>query len=1262
MTRATLPNPFDVTTAPFEPGLSLVEASAGTGKTFSISLSVVRLLLEGTEHAPLVSGVGRILVVTFTNAATDELINRIRKVLRHAVDVYSGAAVDESDGTVTRLRAMAQGKPWAEARMRAALAAVDTLSVFTIHGFAKRVLDEFALESGTPFGATLLENEDDLVREALYDWWRRTFYEHDGLARYAVEQSLSPESFFSDYRTWANWPGATLAPALTMADFERELLAAVQAFGAVWNTEQFAARAGAMRWNSGAVCDTPEKVAAIGDAVALAQQVRVGDPALLSTIVPAIVSLTETALAAKATKRSKADKAAVAELVHWPECAPAQRVADIATGQLAALRADCLREVQRVVAREKTRRQSIGFGDLLERLHGVLTTQGADGLLARTVRAQFDAALIDEFQDTDAFQFGIFSAIFDGKPLFLIGDPKQAIYGFRGADVQAYLRAASEAPASRHYTLQRNFRSSTNMVQAVNQLFARRKQPFLQPGIDYPPAVAARHEKPAGEFPDQHALVITWLEPGEGGESFSKRDAETVSFDACVREIVALLGHGWKPQHIAVLVRTGREGREMEALLRQANVPAVVSGMDDVFSSREMAELELLLRAIAAPRQATLVRAALATDLWGATHDDIAALLSPEGEGQWEALLNALATWRDRWAREGLMSMLHACFAERQVMERLLPLTDGDRRVTNLRHATELVHAAAAARQLNIDGVLRWLATERATAHTDSAATELRLETDADAVHIVTIHKSKGLEYDIVFCPTLWNARLTSAPPVVVQEDGQTVFEHGSAQAAARVAAANASRLAEDLRLLYVALTRARFRTYITWGPVVSGNAKERAKVLLANGSIHSALGYLLLVDDEIDGLAAQQGGVAAATRATAALLDSQPTWYRHLSALAKSSDGRIALRSVSGVMGGARYTPPPPLAPVLAARTVRDTPRVDERFRTYRLTSYTALASAGGSGSRPSGDDGDLADAAARDSDAIAARTEAAPVASSNAALLRALPRSDFRAFPAGAREGTVLHRLFEEAGFADTLPLLRARAARVLQWSQLADSDADERIDAVAGMMRTVFETPFTVPPHDAHGGGRPVVLQQVPPTHMRREWQFTLPVANATSPLSARALAEAFRTSASPALRRYADAVQGLPMKRVFGFLQGFVDLACEHEGRWYVVDWKSNRLPLDPESFAPEALMATMESHHYVLQAYLYLVALHRFLRTRLPQYRVEEQLSGAAYAFLRGFAPAASATGHGWLTLPAEPAVILALDAALGGHDVLAVRT
>jgi exodeoxyribonuclease V beta subunit len=1242
MTTPVQPQPFDVVHAPFEPGLSLVEASAGTGKTFNLALSMVRLLLDGTATEPAVTGIGRILVVTFTNAATDELINRIRRVLRTAVDVYSGAPVDEHDGTVKRLREMAIGKPWAEARLRAALSAVDTLSVFTIHGFAKRVLDEFALESGTPFGATLLQNEDDLIREALFDWWRRTFYENPRLAQLAVDEGLTPESFLGDYRTWMNWPGATLAPDLTVGEFERDMLAAVQAFAEVWDASAFAERALSLTWNKGAPCAEASQIEAIDAAVQLARRLRRGDAALMRDVVPRLLPLTADALTAKATKRSGVQKAQAAGIVEWPECAAAQRVAEVAARQLAALRAECLHTVRDAVAAEKTRRQAIGFGDLLDRLHTVLDAQGPTGLLATTVRAQFDAAMIDEFQDTDARQFQIFTTIFADRPLLLIGDPKQAIYGFRGADVRAYLAAVASTPATRRFSLQRNFRSTGDMVESVNALFAKRRNPFLQHGIGYPRALAEREYPLPATLPGGHALELTWLEPGEDGRPYTGGEAERVSLATCVSDIVALLAAGWKPRHIAVLVRTGFEGRAVEALLREARVPAVVSGMDDVFHSHEMEELHRLLQAIATPRHASLVRAALATDLWGATHEEIVRLLAPDAEGEWEATLNAFTRWRDRWARDGLMVMLQACFTERAVFERLLPLTDGDRRVTNLRHAMELVHAASVERQLHVDGVLRWLATERVASHTEADATELRLETDADAVQIVTIHKSKGLEYDIVFCPTLWNARLTAKAPVVVQEASGTVFEHGSDALAERLAAANAARLAEDLRLLYVALTRARFRTYATWGPVVKGNAKEREACLKADGSIHSALGYLLLVDETVDTLAP----AAVPAHTAAALLDGMASMPAHLKALAKASRGRIAVRAVSGTVGGARWEPPATEPPVLAPRTLPPDPSPAQRFRTFALTSYTALTSG-----RSADTAADLAEDVARDVDAAPSAVVTGPVP---ATALRALSRRDFRAFPAGAREGTVLHRLFETSPFVEPDAQRRARVARVLQWHHLAEQEDDERVDAVTDMMTRVYATPFEI-------GAERVGLTDVLPGRARHEWQFTLPVANVQEPLTARAVAEAFRRAADPALRDYADAVAALPMRRVFGFLQGFVDLVFEHEGRWWVVDWKSNRLPLDPTSYTREALHEVMVSHHYLLQAYLYQVAVHRFLRARVPDFDAARQLGGAAYAFLRGFAPDASTSGHGWYTIATDHAVLDALDALLGDGHVLAVH-
>lgn len=1250
---------FEVASADFTPGVSLVEASAGTGKTFSLALSVVRLLLLRDAAArPVVRDVGRLLVVTYTNAATDELVTRIRKVLRVAHDLYAGIDPAPEAAEVPVLRTLTHDHAWATQRMRDALAALDTLSVHTIHGFCKRVLDEFALESGTPFATTLLQDEAALVEDALRDWWRRRLYDNPALAQYAVASGLQPQALASLWPLRHNWPDARLEPGLDLDGFDRALLDGVRAVAATWNRDDFEQRVQGLSWNKSATLTTPESREDFSELLQWAAQLPVGHADLLHTVAPAIAALSTELLSAAIAKRGDRAKAVVAELPSWPIVQRADAVAALLADLGAVLRADAQRAAEEAVEQAKRATQQVGFSDLLRRLHRVLEAQGPTGPLATALRAHFDAALIDEFQDTDRQQFAIFTTVFRDRPLVLIGDPKQSIYGFRGADVRAYLDATHLAPPDRQYALRKNFRSTGPMIGAVQQLFHRRRaRPFLVDGVEYDEISAGKHHEGPKGSTQSPALHFMSLTADDDGAFLGVEAARTQALDATAQRIFALLAQGWTAGRIAVLVRTRHEGLRMEAQLREIGVPAVVSGLSSIFATNEAAELDTVLQAIATPRDSALVRAALATELWGATHAEIAALArgdvpSDATDGvlasDWDAIVDTFVALGERWQREGLIAALHALFDRTLAMPRLLALADGDRRVTNLRHLVELLHRASSTQHLQVEGTLRWLAAERRAAidgthdgSLDTEESELRLETDADAVQILTVHKSKGLEYDIVFCPTLWQGRLPTVPLVVTENgaQGDAVLVHGEPIAAARFAHANFQRLAEELRLLYVALTRARFHTWIAWGPVRKGTARDQAALLRADGAAHSALAYLLCDDPTLDDVPAID-----VPSHVAAWWVQQGDWQAPVHALVRASGKLIAVEQADESSDVDAWRPATSTAVSRDVRTLPPSPPVSVRFRTFQLSSYTMLARA------RTGEHADGDRALERDTDdgaQVASDADATP----QTAVVdwRTLPPTDFRAFPAGAREGTVLHALFEHTPFADDAASIRARVQDVLRGETFIRDHFDARVASVADMMTRVLDAPFTV-------RERAVRLRDVPQRQARHEWQFTLPLASPGTPLTADSLADCFLLGDAVS-QRYAASLRTLDIRRVHGFLQGFIDLAFAHEGRWYVVDWKSNRLALDPATYDDASLRAVMDAHHYTLQAHLYLVALHRFLRARAaPGYDYDQDVGGAAYAFLRGFGDGASATGHGWALVRPTRAVIDALDALIGTGD------
>lgn len=1200
---------FAVDRSPIAPSTMLVEASAGTGKTFSIAMSVIRLLFErDAQQTPLVDGVGNILVVTFTKAATDELIGRIRTLLRQADDVYAGRPTDAALSTQLLLNQLRDGRDveWMRQRMTRALAEIDTLAVYTIHGFCKRILDEFALESGTAFGASLLEDDTELLTAAMQDWWRVRFYNDEAMASFAVSSKWAPETFLPAYRMWRRFPSVRLAPHLTLSEVRGQVDQAMAQLRAAYRERELRDYVGAMDWNKSAACAAGEPLDTV---VRNVEAALTGDLGAAKAVGDALCL---DALTAAATKKSTRQKQQVAALADWAVAQGATQLRHAMTCLEQAVRVDCFEYVLGATSTEKKRRNVLAFDDLLESLQRVLIAQGPHGLLARAIRRQFQAALIDEFQDTDSHQFDIFATAFHGCPLFLIGDPKQAIYAFRGADVHAYLDAARTADAQ--FTLATNYRSTESMVKAVNAVFQRRRFAFVEDAIGFEAATATPKGGPQARLDGTHSLHWLFVPPDQRNGKATLTGigtARDLLFAACVRHIATQIGDGWKPRDIAVLVRSKFEGVMIAELLRAHAIPAVVSGLGNVMESAELQELLAVLEAIATPRHERSVRGALATQLWGGTARELQRLSEVGSDASWDALLSEFASLRELWLAHGFLQLVQEIVRRRDVTARFLSFDDGERRLTNLRHLIELVHGAVMSGSLNIDGALRWLRTARARGSDEPDVSELRLETDADAVQVYTIHKSKGLQFDIVYCPTLFSARPVDAKgPLLVHEDDAVVFDHHDPATPERAQQAEVERLAEDCRLAYVALTRARYRTYVGWGAVGSTQGSPR-------GAPYSALTYLLSDQSQLDSVAAIDRPALVSQHFKA----GPDEYERVLQSLANESDGRMHIEIVDTVLvptsSAARPTHE---TPAFAARVLPAEPPLHTRFDTYTISSFTHLAQ----GSHAT------AVEAPRDVDDVRVMVQST----------RELPASDFRTFPAGRRAGTVLHTLFEYARFDDPVATLRARVAVELVKQQLAAAEDDPRIDATARMMRAVFETPMAP---------WPVTLANVSQERVRHEWQFLLPFASPDTAFVRQAIARCFEQYGGTDGERYAALLRGLSGTRVHGFLTGFVDCVFEHRGQWYVVDWKSNQLGADFAAYRRDALQHAMESHHYTLQYHLYLVALHRYLRVRLPGYDYDRHVGGAAYAFLRGFSGGATEQGLGWFTDRPSRALIEALS-------------
>ncbi len=846
--------------------------------------------------------------------------------------------------------------------------------------------------------------------------------------------------------------------------------------------------------------------------------------------------------------------------------------------------ARAMAEIRYIVQQEKHRRGELGFDDMLSRLDEALHQPGGD-VLAGAIRARFPAAMIDEFQDTDPQQYRIFRRLYLKQPataLLLIGDPKQAIYAFRGADIFTYIKARHEV--SDLYTLDTNWRSSPSMIASVNTLFSQVENPFLFRQIPFLPVKSAPGNSGLRFTVQGEALAAMslWLQPGDGcGVS----DYQQTMALQCAQQIRDWLAAGlrgdallWKGDRsrpvqasdITILVRSRGEATIVREALSALNIPSVyLSNRDSVFATPEARELLWILQAVLAPEIESTLRSAMATSALGLDARRIEAL--NEDEAAWDSLVEEFTGYRQIWLRRGVMPMLRSLMAARQVAENLLATPGGERRLTDILHISELLQEAASQADSEF-ALVRWLAQQIAEPDSNASSQQLRLESDKHLVQVVTIHKSKGLEYPLVWLPFIANFRTQNSGLYHDRTTFTSLLDLSDNEES--LSLAEEERLAEDLRLLYVALTRSVWHCSLGVAPLFrGGRAKKGASDLHL-----SALGYLLQKGEALDaaGLKACLEALACETISVEPLrpIDSQP------------------------------WQPVQAPRPTLSARELQR--RIADN---WRVTSYSGLQQRGSHLAQ------DLLPRL--DVDGAGAEQE-----QSESSLTP-------HAFPRGAAPGTFLHGLFEGIDF--TQPLDEAWLAGMLTLQGFG-----ERWQPVlSGWLREVLQAPLN---------DTGVSLNQLSPAEKQVELEFYLPV---DTDLRAEDL--------DKLIRHYDPLSAGCPpldFRQVRGMLKGFIDLVFRWQGRYYLLDYKSNWLGEDSSAYTRQAMEGAMQSHRYDLQYQLYTLALHRYLRHRIRDYDYQTHFGGVIYLFLRGVEGNGSSQGI-FSTRP-DAELIAKMDALFAG--------
>ena len=1157
-------------------GRCLIEASAGTGKTWTIAVLYLRLLLEQSLSPR------QIVVTTFTDAAAQELRERLRAKLR-AAERLAQAPEQPADGADEAwLQARWAADPscvGADAlRLRLAQAELDLAPVGTLHGLCRRILTDFPFECGSAFRLGEVVPGRALDDELIDDLWRR-------LVQSAGE--LPP----GDLAWWRQG-----------LDPLRRALRAVMKPGVRVRVEAEEDISALLQ---------PAHAQAIRDWIGDGSRFKRSNSALLTALRKLADYLEANDLSVPFPDVSESlGKPLDTQLK--PEFVEAARASGIVpfAQHLSSVLADpdlpdrgaaLARYRDHLLARRDERlreRGQLTFDALITQVHLALATRG--GVLADRLFREWPVALVDEFQDTDQQQYAILDRIYRDDAdatrgrLVMIGDPKQAIYRFRGGDIHAYLAAKRSVDAE--LRLERNFRSSAALVQGFNELYALAGPALSQQAggaIAYEPVSAGRPARPLryrGE-PVERPLALHFC-----AELPANKDARIAfALDACANQVADLLAGDWqideaplRPGDIAVLLPTNEHVALLRDRLRERQVPCVGAGRSSVFATPLARELQIVLYAIDQPGDEGALRAALATRLLGVGLAELAALRASPDDGLRHE--QRFAQWHRQWRQEGVLAVVQSLL--HQAAPALLATPEGERALTDLRHLGELLQQAEDAHP-GSEQLLAWLAQQRGGegVASDDAAEEqqLRVESDARRVRLMTLHASKGLEFPVVLLPLMWaqEGREEKLPLRHDPASGERELVLGGpahAEACAEVAAEDQD---ERFRVLYVALTRAELacHVYVPDPQRPTSGSVKRAPADPSRSALDATVERLL------------QAGVANA-RHLAWLPDDWSWPYPSLPGdAAPTTQIREAL------------VPPAP-RPMQQLHSFSTLARV-EHTGTLEEQAASDEAAAGESLELPEEATADLL-----------------PVAVAGEPALLAL--AGWR----GAEFGNAMHAVFEHREVGVAVTRQHALVARCVQEAGVrrGDEPAEVLVRRLATRIQATLDAPL------APG----LVLGTLPASALRAEMAFHY-VLDA---VSLDALREACARHGEPAL------VPRAPLGILRGLMTGKIDLVFEHAGRFHVLDYKSNWLGEHLDAYASERLPAAMDAHHYRFQALLYTVALDRLLRQRLPGYRREARLGEAIYLFVRavGLAP-----GAGVWRQRFDDALLDAVDRVLGAH-------
>jgi exodeoxyribonuclease V beta subunit len=1148
-------------------GVSLIEASAGTGKTYTISHLYVRALLE-TDY-----GVEQILVVTFTNAATQELKGRIRKLIVQVRKYFQDASVD--DEQINSLFGAYRFDKRSLFKLHKALVNFDEASIYSIHGFCQRVLTRFPIETGSLLQQQIITDEKDLLRAAMRDYWRQHMIDAELQKLEWIMQNWSdPDALLQD-----------VMPLIKVTDDLQALTNDADIFSdqleALWQSlrDEWDARSDEIRQvlldnpalNKNRV--QPKSVAHLFDELVT---LFTRD---LPYVLPAKWELLTHEKLTHCLKANCED-----DRIHAPFFKRAgefleshvQWIRQQKTGLLLDVASTLKQRIDDV----KKEALNISFDDLITRLSNALRVNNT--FLTDSITSEYPFAMVDEFQDTDNRQYFIFQTLYQQRSdttLILIGDPKQAIYGFRGADVFTYQRA--RADTSTQFTLDTNYRSSEHFIGALNHVFQYNEDAFViddliefkRAGFDPGKPKKLTHN---GEVATP---LVGWIYPFTK-KPVSKSIAAEYFARVCAQEIAQLLQQGAlqienepvQAQDLAVLVKTGRQASLIKQQLSERGIGSALVLRDSVFASEQAREITLLLEVLIEPGDIKALNGLLSSDLFGWNGAQIFNL--QRDNERLVQMLEQMKAYQLHWQQKGILSMFFLLLKQQGTVLKNSPLMEGERRITNWLHILELLQQQAIEHASMVQA-LNWLRKQRQNAEEgiDNDEHQLRLESDSNLVRIVTIHKSKGLEYPIVFLPFMWDVKGARNQPknysVHDPSGHKKMYIHDEEQRERW----HEENLAEEVRLFYVAMTRARYRCYLGWGNISGAGSSAIAQCLYQDHIGKGKHPRHLDISSEEDYLLPfntinQAGELIQVIQ--------QDTAY--------APEVRSIQREI---------------------KLTRALPFHRRVERKWRISSYSQIASSGQDDhtDRP-------------DYDAL----QTTPLSSGNDEQIAERSRFNFHK---GARAGNFLHDLLEHQRFDEAVD------KNIIQQACLDYGYETEWLPCLTHWLNDILTC-------DIRQNG--LKLSNLKAHQKISEMEFYMN-CNQLRP-----------AELNDFLHRhhYSRPEQIFTFTEIRGFIKGFIDLVFEHEGQYFVADYKSNFLGAEKQHYTAEACNEAMFEHHYHLQYLVYTLALHRYLQHKVQDYDYEKHVGGVYYLFLRGLSQNDNA-GHGIFFHKPAPEVMRELN-------------